>query len=829
MPLFYALTLFVSAFLLFIVQLLVSKMLNPLIGGTPVVWNTCSVFFQFMLLAGYLYAHASTKYLSVGRQVLVHLILLLVTCVALVLAAVFAGKPVAVSASLSPQGDRIPVFGILLVLLVAVGLPFFTVATSAPLLQRWFSRTGHPAAKDPYFLYGASNLGSVLALVGYQFMPSLNLGDARQSWLWGGGFLALALMVAACAGLLMTSPGVYRFGETVYEAKAARPVAEPLSWRRRLRWLVLAFAPASLMLGVTTYLATDIASVPMLWVIPLGLYLLTFIIAFSRLPGWFHTVMALAAPVALLLLIFFLLSGIRLPNQKWSFSLHLGVFFVVALACHCDLARSRPSVARLTEFYLIMSIGGVLGGLFNALVAPLIFNDVYEYRVGLAAAALCMPALTVRRHTGRAFVYDAAAALGMFAFALLLAVQVYRPAGGEWDGIAGYRRVCSWVANHIALLLANGPAIWISGDHLFQALAFGLPALACYFFVERPLRFGLCVSALLLAGHVGKQVDGNSSYFKTVLKQRSFFGVLEIDQYDVESEDGTDTYRRLIHGTTVHGYEKVACPPDIDESQCGVGEPISYYHPAGPIGDVWRYIGWPRGKANYAVIGLGTGTLAAYAQPGQKVTYYEIDPLVKRIAEDPKYFTFLHDCKKRGANYEIIMGDARVQLDRNKTERYGMIFVDAFSSDSIPVHLLTKEAMQLYFDRLEPGGVLILHISNRYLDLGPVVAKLAEDAQMTAWLGADDENDEMFKAASNWVVVAKRKVDLGRLPLAMALSDPWRKDFILQPSYRHGVGLVGGGMLPLRIRGRWQEMRATDDAPLWTDDFSNLLKIMRWE
>ena len=594
MPLFYALTLFVSAFLLFIVQLLVSKMLNPLIGGTPVVWNTCSVFFQIMLLGGYLYAHTITKYLSTARQAAVHLGLLVLTVSALGIAAVFAGKPISVAASLSPQGDRIPVFGILLVLFVAVGLPFFTVATSAPLLQHWFSRTGHPAAKDPYFLYGASNLGSVLALAAYQWMPSLHLGDSRQSWLWGGGFVILALLVVGCAGLVLASPAGIRFNETVYEARTAPIVAEPLSWSRRLRWLLLAFAPASLMLGVTTYLTTDIASVPLLWVVPLGLYLLTFIIAFSRLPGWFHTALGLIAPVMLLLLVFFLLSGMNLPSLVWGFALHLVVFFVVALACHCELARNRPSASRLTEFYLIMSVGGVLGGLFNALIAPLIFNDVYEYRIGLAVAALAMPVLGQLRNSGRAYLFDLATGSGVFLLALALAVQLYQPLGRDWTGVATYRQPVSWFANHFSRLLANGPAVFVNGENVFKAIAFGLPALICYFFIERPVRFGLCVAALLLAGHLGEWASrDDSSNSKLILQKRSFFGVLRIEE--TSNNDG-DVFHKLVHGNIIHGYEKVESPFEFDSPFNDVGEPISYYHKYGPIGDVFRCLGAHEGK-----------------------------------------------------------------------------------------------------------------------------------------------------------------------------------------------------------------------------------------
>lgn len=832
MPLFFAVTLFISAFLLFLVQPLVGKMLLPLMGGTPVVWNTCMVFFQAMLLGGYLYSHATTNYFDVRRQTVVHLGLLALTLLALGTAAAVMGQPIAVSASLSPQGDRIPVFGMMLVLFLAVGLPFFTVATSAPLLQRWFASTGHKSAKDPYFLYGASNLGSVLAMLAYPMLLEPKLPLAEQSWVWTAGFLALAVLIATCGWFVWKSPMTPQLGATGSGAK--RPVAAPappITWPQRLRWLALAFVPSSLMLGVTTYLVTDIASIPLLWIIPLGLYLITFIVAFPPLPGgtqlpkMFHTALALVTPVFILLLIFVLLTHIMKDNIVVMLLLHLATFLAVALTCHTELARSRPSAERLTEFFLVISLGGVLGGLFNALIAPLIFNGVHEYQVTLACACLMLPALSEKQADGKTYVIDFAVIGGMFLLVWFLAMQSYKAPHETWSqSIAFWRRPVS----EIAEALANGVnwsaakigASWsVSAVSMFQVIGYGVPLLLCYVFVERPLRFGLCVATLLLVVHF------NDSRSDIILQKRSFFGVLKITE--TKQFDGEDlvVYHELVHGTTVHGFQIVEAPV---ENWDWVTTPLSYYHKTGPIGDLFGQFSGPTMKKEMAVIGLGTGTTAAYGEKGQHITYYEIDPLVRRIATNPEYFSYLTNCK---ATWEIIMGDARVQLERNKNAKYGMIIVDAFSSDSIPIHLLTKQAIELYLDRLEPDGVLVLHISNRYLRLKPVVAKLAESLKLTALLRDDSDNSAINKSGSNWVAVALQPEQLGQLPNLANLpefQDDYFDELIPQPGRRFALGAVGGGMVPLKTRDRWVLMKAKPEDPLWTDDFSNLLRIMNW-
>jgi hypothetical protein len=388
----FALTLFVSATLLFLVELMIGKMILPLLGGTPAVWNTCMVFFQASLLVGYAYAHVTLAALGARKQAALQLFLLVLP---------FLVLPIAVKKELAPQGEGSQVLGVLVLLIVSVGPPFFVLSTSAPLLQKWFADTSHPAARDPYFLYAASNLGSMVGLLSYPILvePYLSLSPRTwlsQSWLWTAGYVLLVALSAACAVILWRSP---RAAPSDKAATSSRSTdRRPLTTARRLRWVALAFVPSSLMLGATTYITTDIAAIPLLWMPPLALYLLSFILVFSRMPPVIHRILVALMPLLILLTVFLMLSEIQPPlpwfsATIWLILLHLILLFVVAMVCHGELARSRPDVGHLTEFYLWMSVGGVLGGLFNALVAPLLFDGVVEYPLAMVLACLLMPSL----------------------------------------------------------------------------------------------------------------------------------------------------------------------------------------------------------------------------------------------------------------------------------------------------------------------------------------------------------------------------------------------------------------------------------------------------
>ena len=392
--LLYSVTMFTGATLLFVVQPMVGKMILPLLGGTPAVWSTCMVFFQAALLGGYAYAHASTALLGVPRQMLLHIALL---------ALPLAVLPLAVNPALLHGGEANPVLDVLVLLSFSVGLPFLVVSATAPLIQQWFTRTGHPAARDPYFLYAASNLGSMLALLGYPTLiePRLHLrgeGWLTQTRLWSVGYVALAVLIALCA-LALWMRGTRAAREESWDgAPVEAPIDPPLGWGLCLRWIALAFVPSSLLLGATTYITTDIAAVPLLWVMPLAIYLLTFILAFGRWPARLHRIVVAATVPVVLVVFFLMLSGFK--QRIWITVLwHFLLLFVVALACHGELALTRPPARHLTQFYLLLSVGGVLGGIFSALIAPAVLSRIAEYPLVMALACL----LVVRPRRPRAW------------------------------------------------------------------------------------------------------------------------------------------------------------------------------------------------------------------------------------------------------------------------------------------------------------------------------------------------------------------------------------------------------------------------------------------
>jgi hypothetical protein len=736
LPALFSVTLFLSAALLFVLQPMVGKMILPLLGGTPAVWNTCMVFFQALLLAGYGYAHLTTGWLGVRRQAVVHLGLLLLPLLFF---------PIGVATGWLPRADVNPIPWVLGLLFVTAGVPFFVVSTSAPLLQRWFAGTGHPSARDPYFLYAASNLGSMLALLAYPALlePSLRLAD--QSLLWAAGYGLLIVLTAVCAFRVWGASGPARLaGPTApHDAvtRAARSVAA--AWSDDLRpghwwyWVALAFVPSSLLLGVTTYLTTDIAAVPLLWVVPLAIYLLSFILVFARrtlLPPALLNLLTLLAIVGVLFLLFSHLA--HFLGAVPAILMHLGLLFLVSMACHGELARRRPAPRHLTAYYLAMSLGGVLGGLFNALVAPLVFRSLIEYPLTLVAACLLLPG----SHGGsRArHVLDLALPLLVGGVALLL----FQFAGGRVS------------ASLLPFIL-------------------GLPALFCLPFIGRPVRLGLGLGAVLLAAQLGSPGEGELLH-----RERSFFGLLEV-RYDP-----TRTLVRLVHGTTLHGQQWL--DPSLRR------EPLMYYHHTGPVGQLFAAFSGKEAPRRVAVTGLGTGTLASYAEDGQEWTFYEIDPGVIRLAEDPRYFTYLSDARDRGARLTMVPGDARLQLADAPDGTYDLIVLDAFSSDAIPVHLLTREALALYLRKLAPEGILAFNITNRYLRLEPVLRALAADAELTALAQSDTHLEgSPGKAASAWVVLARRPETLSRVA----------------------------------ADNRWKPASEEAGRAVWTDDFSNLLGV----
>jgi spermidine synthase len=717
----FALALFTSAALLFWVQPLVAKMLLPLLGGAPSVWNTCMVFFQALLLAGYAYALLLSQRLSLRNQAILHAVLLLAA--GLVLPFTLSNR---VLASLPTQSS--PIGWLLTTLLVTVGPPFLLLSATAPLLQRWFSHSTHKAARDPYFLYAVSNAGSMLALLGFPFLLERVFAVRTQSWIWAVGYAVLVLLVITCAILLNGRRAV------THAAVAVEQPAVTVESAQRFEWVLLAFVPSSLMLGVTTFIATDVASVPLIWIIPLALYLLTFIIAFGNKQLIKLPVTSMLFAGALFVLGAFII--LAPPISVWvTISLHLLVFFFAALVSHQRLAHSRPHVSRLPEYFLWIAVGGVLGGIFNALVAPLVFSTPFEYPAAIILALLVRPVTDQEQKTKSWFRIAFPAFIFVLTFGLALVVS-------RFD-------LSPKLENGIVLLL---------------------PLVLCFVLsFRRPLVFALALSALMLAS-----IPYLNASVQTLAAERNFFGVWRV------TTSPNEQFRRLYHGSTVHGVQL------NDESRkC---EATSYYHKEGPLGQVFAvYNGKPSIKP-VAATGLGAGTIGTYAAQGQEWDFYDIDPAIVRIASDPRYFTFLSDCTK--ASYRVILGDARLRLREAPAGKYGLLIMDAFSSDSVPAHLLTTEAMNLYLDKLSTDGVLAFHISNRYLNLEPLLSGLSRQAGLVAYLRRDEERNVVGRYPSVWVVMARNDSALG----AIATDDRWRR--------------VQGDIV-------------------WTDDFSNILSLLK--
>jgi hypothetical protein len=731
-PLLFSSAAFLGAFLLFCLQPMIAKMMLPPFGGAPSVWNTCMVFFQATLLAAYGYAHAASGRMVARRQALMHLGLLALPAAVLPIAVPF-----------SAIGGGYPALRLLGQLLAVAGLPFFVVATTAPLLQKWFAALGHPRSGDPYFLYAASNAGSLMGLVGYVTLIEPNLSLGGQARLWSAGYGLLVGLILACVVSLRRAP-----------IPATGPESDPpVGLGERSLWVALAFAPSSLMLGVTTHLTTDLAPVPLLWVIPLTLYLLSFILAFAEPPTWVRRGVAIALPPAIVLTLA-LTAWLRvrpLSVPHWAIFLsHLATFFLAALGCHAELARRRPVAGRLTAFYLMVAIGGTLGGLFNALVAPLIFTWPAEYPLGLAMAALLVSAAGRPDGSRRA--------LGRFARPLDIVLPMLLSGGAylvlrHWGDIKGTRPpVFLWLA----------------------------PLAACLLFVRRPPRFAIGLASVAVVVTIAHDADRN-----VVLRERDFFGVLRVM---ANYPPGRNT---LVHGNVLHGMQRRSEEP----SRRVV--PLLYYSTSGPIGQVFRaYDGTPVTQ-RVGVIGLGVGSLAAYGKPGRDFTFFEIDPAVERIARDPAYFHHLQDC---AARWRIVLGDARLSMGREPDGKFGLIVLDAFSGDSIPVHLLTREALRLYLAKLADGGLIALHVSNDYLDLEPAVGALARDAGLAGL----DRNEDLLqippgefiqgRMPAHWIVLARRQSDLDRLA----------------------------------ARPGWRPLTARREVPVWTDDYSDLFRLLRW-
>ncbi len=676
-----------SAFLLFSVEPLIGRIVLPVFGGTPAVWATTLFFFQAVLLLGYLYGHLSVTRLGLRRGAVLHVGLVLAAAVSLLFAPGHAADL---------RDPAVPdVVNLTWMLALTIGLPAFVLTTTTPLVSAWYARSrlgvgsddgrreGEPAAEpgDAYWLYALSNAGSLLALLAYPFIIEPRVGLSAQRGVWAIGFVAFGLAIAACAAWANR-----------HDPRAPRTLASraatvrPISWRRRATWLLLAAVPAGLLNAVTTFIATDLVSAPLLWLAPLAIYLMTFIVAFSTQGRRLVPAAVIAAPAVITLMWVPYGSAGGWPILLLVTLMYLGLA-VVATALHGRLALDRPEGSQLTEFYLVISIGGALASAFVALLAPLIFPGIWEFPILLVLALVAVavsqsdtataggaarPARTgpdlspfFVRGRGRLGPYLVAAAV---VGALLLR-----------DGSLATEAGIRW-------LLVGGLILLVGARPIFLALSTGLV---------------LALAVLVLQPAV-------------VLRERSFFGVTEV----LRPAGATQT--TLMNGTTVHGIQST------DPIQART--PESYYATAGPFGDLFAALGTAT-PHRIGAVGLGAGAVSTYATPGSSLTYFEIDPVVAKVAADPRFFTYLSDAAVRPA---IVLGDARLSLAKLPDGAFDALLVDAFSSDAVPTHLLTTEAMYEYARVVAPGGLILVHVSNRYYDLAPAVAAAAAANGMAA-------------------------------------------------------------------------------------------------
>lgn len=678
-----------------------TRFVLPVLGGSPSVWNTALVFYQAVLLAGYAYAHYSTQRAGVRKQSLWHMAMMLLPLLVL---------PIGIRSLSDPTDHSNPVVWLLLTLTLSVGLPFFLVSAGSPLIQQWFAHMRHDRSHDPYFLYASSNVGSMVALLAYPLFIEPNLTLRQQSVLWSVGYGIMLVLFGAMVWTLRKQRQ-----EVIEDAKQEsddRKFEPAPTLMRRFRWVLLAVVPVSLMMGVTTFLTTDIASMPLLWALPLALYLLTFIIAFGRVHwvplSWIRFIL----PPLLLVAMMAQIGPMKL-SANIQFSLALTAFFLTALSCHCALASDRPGTQHLTSYFLLISLGGVIGGGFCALLAPFLFPLPWEYSLSLLVGLGVLPSLSPREKPLRQW-WWVLAALGA---AYLLTMVAYP-------------------------LIIRQDRNFYSQFHTYWPLLPALVPLSILCFRDRKV---------MAAGGLGVLIAAamNSTIARdSLFTHRGFFGTIRVsDGYRDESR-----LRYFVHGTTTHGAEAIDGPSK--------GKPIGYYHFQGPMGEIMRQIQLPNG-AHVAVVGMGSATVAGYARSDQSWTYYEIDPAVIEVATNPRLFRMYTDAP---GTKKVVLGDARASIAAT-TEQFDMIILAAYSSDAIPVHLTTVEAFEVYLKHLKPGGIICSHIANRFMDLQPVLSGVADR------LGLVDRDklarlEDMTAPGgfvSEWTVLARKESDLQAL------------------------------------------------------------------
>ena len=739
------------------------------------------MFFQAVLLLGYLYAHLSDRLLSIRGQMLLHLGVVVVAACLL---------PIAVPEDWLIDDPERPVASLLSLLLISVGGPFFALSANATLLQRWFSSTSHASASDPYFLYAVSNAGSMLGLLSYPLLVEPNFGLSQQTRYWAFGFGILAIGLLACVVTTM------RFRKRSSESLAAEHVESALAitWRQRATWVLLAAIPSSWLLSVTTRLTTDIAPIPLLWVVPLAIYLLTFVLVFAS-RKWITHRQSKQWMAALAVL---LVAAIVAPSSTWLAALHLLSFFVGAMLCHGELVQRRPGPSGLTEFYLWLSVGGVAGGFFNSIIAPNVFTVLLEFGIAVSLACLftrpenrvvqepeleskpIAPKSVKKKPKRRKAILETEAEVPAKQSSLFNAQLLQQ----HWPFL---------VVAVLSVVMLRGVSSDNANSSAWVTLVVVLliPTLIALYVARYTVAFALLVGASLMVD----EYDGGPQY-DVVHRARSFFGRhLVVDDSEAVGASQNARYRRLLHGNTQHGFQS------LDPAR--VCEPLAYYHRTGPLGDIFTTFQPQRDGANpasykVAAIGLGTGAVACYAGQGCEITFVEVDPAVRDIASDDGYFSYLSQCGRD--HCEIVMADGRQAMEAASDKEFDLIFLDAFSSDAVPTHLMTREAILTYINKLADDGVVAFHISNKYLRLDRVLTAAAEDLRLASRVKHDryiDEQDRqdsvrIGKADAWYFVIAKDQSTLESLP------------------------------------ADWETPENETRVRVWTDDYSNILSVMQF-
>ena len=796
----FAVAIFTGAFLLFLVQPLIGKYILPWFGGSPGVWTTCLLFFQCVLLAGYAYAHLLTTFLQPRQQAITHLA---------VVAAALATLPIIPNEELKPVGEGDPILQILLVLSRTIGLPYLALSATGPLMQAWFARA-HPG-DSPYRLYALSNIGSLLALLAYPVLVETSLSRPAQARWWSVGMVAFAAACAWCARRLWSAPND---GKTA-SAGSDESADEVKIRGRAFLWLALPACATAILMATTNKICQDVAVVPFLWVLPLALYLITFIIAFDS-PRWYSRAWyGRALILCWAAVIWAMFKGVDVSIAK-QLLIYSATLFVTCMVCHGELYQLRPAPRRLTAYFLTISAGGALGGLFVALVAPMLFDSYIEFNLGLFASGLLFALVCLLRKSiwtiGRWQVAIAcvmtwttacwalfryaevsmAAQIGLGVAALVVAAAVshFLP---RWIGSPPkptiFFQFAVGTVGALASLLAALVLLLLT--HSYDQYRLGiwgcavLLAVICYIWISvgPATRWNLPVWIPLVPviGALGwglwsQAKDANEG---ATASSRNFYGVLAVMEY--YTDDPENHYRLLRHGRITHGFQYT--DPIHARRQ------TSYYSGKSGVGMAIRHTR-EKGK-RVGVVGLGTGTLATYGRDGDYYRFYDINPQVVHLA-GPQGDTFTY-LKNSDAKIEVALGDARLSMEREKPQQFDVLALDAFSSDAIPVHLLTKESFEIYKRHLRADGVIAVHTSNRYLDLEPVVLKLAAHIGMKALIINAHEDTESWVYGSTWILVTNNPAIIDNDEVKVALTAP---------------------------------SKSGPDVPLWTDDYASIFAIL---